>query len=144
MKKMFLHAAALLLSLGAWASPEVDERIKAFFESQHPEAQAVSWYQVGDLTEVYFKQDDMTCRITYDRRGGIVHTLRYYGAQHLPPFIQARVARRYADKQVFGVTEIMSAEGILYEVILEDSRQWLNVQLDAAGHIVKVVKSRKG
>ena len=143
MKKIFF-ALALLVSTASFAtSPEVDEQVSKQFKETFPAAIEVKWYDYETFYEVVFKNNDILCRVKYDLRGNIISTRRDYHEKDLSLFIVAKVKEKYAGKKIFGVTEITSSEGVTYNIVLEDEKNWINLNSDESGHISQVQKLKK-
>jgi hypothetical protein len=71
-------------------------------------------------------------------------TTRYYTSQHLSPVIRAKVNEKYPGKKIFGITEVSNSDMIIYHIVLEDDKNWLNIQSDAIGNITLEKKLVKG
>ena len=143
MKKIFF-AIALLVSAASFAtSPEVDEQVSKQFKETFPAAIEVKWYDYETFYEVVFKNNDILCRVKYDLKGNIISTRRDYHEKDLSLFIIAKVKEKYAGKKIFGVTEITSSEGVTYNIVLEDDKNWINLNSDESGNISQVQKLKK-
>ena len=143
MKKIFF-ALALLVSAASFAtSPEVDEQVSKQFKETFPAAIEVKWYDYETFYEVVFKNNDILCRVKYDLKGNIISTRRDYHEKDLSLFIIAKVKEKYAGKKIFGVTEITSSEGVTYNILLEDDKNWINLNSDESGNISQVQKLKK-
>src|SRR5690349_7458819 len=101
MKKILFAALLSLgsLSLFAAAGPGVDEKILASFNKTFTNAEEVSWTELSDSYQVSFKQNMVASKITYDKQGNIVKTLRYYFEDQLPIMILSKVKNKYAGKK---------------------------------------------
>ena len=143
MKNIFF-ALALLVSTASFAtSPEVDEQVSKQFKETFPAAIEVKWYDYETFYEVVFKNNDILCRVKYDLKGNIISTRRDYHEKDLSLFIIAKVKEKYAGKKIFGVTEITSSEGVTYNIVLEDDKNWINLNSDESGNISQVQKLKK-
>jgi len=143
MKKIFF-ALALLVSTASFAtSPEVDEQVSKQFKETFPAAIEVKWYDYETFYEVVFKNNDILCRVKYDLKGNIISTRRDYHEKDLSLFIVAKVKEKYTGKKIFGVTEITSSEGVTYNIVLEDDKNWINLNSDESGNISQVQKLKK-
>jgi len=92
---------------------------------------------------VYFLEDSIRTRITYDKNGGFVNSFRYYQEKNLPYYLLASLKRKFPEKSIFGITEVATEDEIEYYVKLEDRNVWLTVKLDSEGHLSFVEKFRK-
>lgn len=133
MKKVLI-AAALLVSIVSYATPtEINEKVLKAFKETFANAKDVLWDEFDDYYAVKFKDTEIDTRIKYDKEGNILQTTRYYFEQQLPPFIYAKVKKRYADKKIFGVTEVRSDNELDYYIVLEDDKNWTTIKSDAFG-----------
>jgi hypothetical protein len=48
--------------------------------------------------------------------------------------VKARVEKNYPGKEIFGITEVASDEGVQYEIILEDQKRWYHIVSDVYGN----------
>ena len=143
MKKIFF-ALAMVMSTASFAtSPEVDEQVSRQFKETFPAAIEIKWYDYETFYEVVFKNNDILCRVKYDLKGNIISTRRDYHEKDLSLFIVAKVKEKYAGKKIFGVTEITSSEGVTYNIVLEDDKNWINLNSDESGNISQVQKLKK-
>lgn len=148
MKKFLVVClAALISSASVFAAPAsvVTEKVLKVFRDAFPEVKQPTWYTYDDYYEVYFTNADNTsCRINYSADGIVLSTTRYYTSQNLSPVIRAKVNEKYPGKKIFGITEVSNSDTIIYHIVLEDDKNWLNIQSDAIGNISlekKLVKS---
>lgn len=135
MKKLLVAFAILACSTLYAASPNVDDKIEKSFKDAFPKAEKVTWYENDTHYEVLFFNDLVKCRMWYNKAGEVVKTERYYNEEGLCPFILAKIKNKYADKKVFGVTELNNNEGINYYIILEDDKRWYHITADGSGNL---------
>jgi hypothetical protein len=145
--KKILFAAVLVIgsalrSLAA-EDPGVNEKVLEAFNKTFQNVKDVSWIENESSYEVRFKQDEITSKITYDKLGNIVSTLRYYYEDKLPLMILTRVKQKYADKKIFGVVEESSDQGTFYHITLEDEKTWTNLKADSYANLSVEKKFRK-
>ncbi|MDQ3846698.1 MAG: hypothetical protein M3342_22200 [Bacteroidota bacterium] len=144
MKKL-LFAAATLVSLLSFATPPADINAKVLkaFNETFTHAQNVIWNEVAGYYDVSFKMNDIQTRVRYDNRGNFIQSIRYYNEQQLPLNVVSKLKKRYADKKVFGVTEMTTTSEVIYRIVLEDEKHWLIVHADATGSIEEMEKYNK-
>ena len=144
MKKL-LFAAATFISLSSFANPpaDIDAKVIKAFNETFAYARDVVWNEMDGFYEVTFKQNDIQSRVQYDAEGNVLASIRYYSEQQLPLNVLAKVKKNYAGKKVFGVTEVANEEMVVYEIVLEDEKNWIIVQADAAGTMVQKKKYKK-
>ena len=150
MKKIiFVCLAAIIATTSTFAAPSsiVTEKVLKVFHDAFPEVTQPIWYNFDNYYEVYFTNADNTsCRIDYNPDGIVLSTTRYYGSQNLSPAIRAKVNEKYPGKKIFGITEVSNSEMVIYHIVLEDSKYWLNIESDATGNInleKKLMKSQQ-
>lgn len=148
MKKIFLAAALILgYSLNVLASgpvdPIVNEKVLDAFNKTFQNVEELSWTESSSTYEANFKHSTISTRVTYDKQGNIIQTIRSYYEQQLPIIILAKVKSKFQDKKVFGVTEISSDEGIFYYIMLEDEKNWTEIKADSFGTFAVNKKFKK-
>ncbi len=145
MKKIIL-SAALLMSIVAVASTapyEVTEKVLKAFNTTFAKAQGVVWHEYDNIYQANFTQDDIQIRAQYDREGSLIQTIRYYGERQLLPNIVSRLKKKYSGKEIFGVTETTSDEGVAFLVTLKDDKNWFVVKSDVYGNLEQTEKFKR-
>ena len=135
MKKILLAAIVFASSFTAMATDDPSEKVLDAFNKTFPNVKEVAWTENDQSYEVKFKQNEILSRVTYDKQGNILKTLRYYYEQGLPLLVLSKVKNKFSDKKIFGVTEESSDEGTFYHIILEDEKHWINITADGYGSI---------
>ena len=139
MKKIiFACFVAFIATTSVFAAPAsiVTEKVLKIFHDAFPEVKQPTWYNFGNYYEVYFTNaDNLSCRIDYSPDGIVLSTTRYYTSQNLSPAIRAKVNEKYPGTKIFGITEVSNNVMVIYHIVLEDSKYWLNIQSDATGNI---------
>lgn len=147
MKKfIFACLLAVVTSAPVFASPAsiVTEKVLKIFRDAFPEVTQPTWYNYDNYYEVYFTNPDNTsCRIDYSPEGIVLSTTRYYTSPNLSPVIRAKVNEKYPGKKIFGITEVSNSDMMVYHIVLEDDKNWLNIQSDAMGNIILDKKLEK-
>jgi hypothetical protein len=145
MKKVLL-AAALFAGLFAAATPALpvisEKAIKAFNET-FASAKDVSWHEYTDYVQVNFRQDLVQVRAQYDEEGRLLRTIRYYGETQLMPNIVAKLKKKYAGKEITGVTETSSDEEVSFVINLKDNDNWYIVKSDILGSLQQTEKFKR-
>jgi len=111
------------------------QRVLDAFNKTFQNVKEVAWTENEQSFEVKFKQNEILAKVTYDKEGNILKTLRYYYEQNLPLLIFSKVKTKFADKKIFGVTEESSEGGTYYHIVLEDEKHWINITADSFGEI---------
>jgi hypothetical protein len=147
MKKLILVCLVMLLSTaGIFANPAnvVSEKVLKIFHESFPEVTQPVWHDFDDYYEVYFSSADNTsCRIDYAPDGTVLSTTRYYSARDLSPAIRAKVFEKYPGKNIYGITEVSDMERITYHIVLEDNKNWYNIESTAMGNLTLEKKFSK-
>ena len=134
MKKILLAAIVFASSFRAMAD-DPNQKVLDAFNKTFSHVKEVAWTENEHSYEVKFKQNEILSKVTYDKEGNIMKTLRYYYEQGLPLLILSKVKTKFTDKKIFGVTEESSDEGTYYHIVLEDAKHWINVTADSYGGI---------
>lgn len=135
-------AGLLLLAATCFAETPNDKVLKSF-HTTFLSAKQVKWYEHKDYYEVSFAQASVRANVKYDLEGNFLSSTRYYKEHQLPANILYQVKKKYADKTIFGVTEIASPEEIYYYIKLEDSKRWLTIKVSGSGQMEVFEKYRK-
>ena len=143
--KKILFVAVLLAGLSASAStpPEVSEKVLKAFKETFTSAEEVTWKELDNSCQVNFKINQITVRAMYDNDGNLLETVRYYGESNLPPNIIAKLKKKYAGKEVFGVTEITSDSDVAYHITLKDEKHWYTVKSDPYANLQQTDKFKR-
>lgn len=134
MKKILIAAFVIALSFRAMAE-DPNEKVLEAFNKTFPHVKDVAWTEEEHTYEVKFLQNEILSRVTYDKEGNIIRTVRYYHEQELPILVLARVKSKFTDKKIYGVTEESSDEGTFYHIVLEDEKHWVNITADSYGNL---------
>jgi len=135
MKKILLSAAIVFAFSFTAMADDPTQKVLDAFNKTFPHVKDVAWTESEQSYEVKFKQNEILSKVTYDRNGNIVKTLRYYYEQNLPLLVLSKVKNKFNDKKIYGVTEESSEEGTFYHIILEDEKHWINITADSYGGI---------
>jgi hypothetical protein len=135
MKKILLSAAIVFAFSFTAMADDPSQKVLEAFKKTFPHVKDVAWTESEQSYEVKFKQNEILSKVTYDRNGNIVKTLRYYYEQNLPLLVLSKVKNKFSDKKIYGVTEESSEEGTFYHIILEDEKHWINITADSYGGI---------
>jgi hypothetical protein len=143
MKKILIAAATIFFASASFAAAPTQKVLDAFRKT-FQQVKDVNWQDMeNDKYEANFSENEITFRIIYDQEGNVVKSIRYYFGKTLPIFIQAKLAKKYEGKKVFGVTEVSTESDLIYYIILEDAKTWTHVQSDAYGNMFTEKKLKK-
>jgi len=144
-KTLFTLVCFMTLTAGAFATDgfTISEKMLNSFKKTFPDAQQVKWLEQADRYTVNFSENGVLTKIDYDKDGNFISSLRYYKEKNLPINILCRLQKKYADKKVFGVTEMTSDASVEYYIKLEDDENWITVKSNADGNMQVVEKYKK-
>ncbi len=145
MKKL-IHLAFLLTGFVATAAatpPDVNEKILKSFNETFAEAQNVSWYEYEDYSQANFVVDRIQVRAQYVEDGSLIRTIRYYSEKELLPSVVAKLKKRYAGKEIAGVTESSSESEVSFTINIKDENNWYIVKSDVYGNLQQTDKFKR-
>jgi hypothetical protein len=149
MKKIIFLCLVLAYSGGTFATglPNAPEKILKVFHRDFPNVQNQSISLVGDSYLVYFKNENerTAYRVYYNANGDILQTIKYYSGENLSPFIRSKVNSKYKDKTISSVTDVTNDSGHFYQIVLEDSKSWIYLDVNEKGsmQVQKRLKKQK-
>lgn len=145
MKKISIAFFAILIAASSFASPKAgpNDAVLKVFNTTFPQAEGVEWFENSDHYLVNFKEAGILTKITYDKDGNIMNSIRYYEAKNLPINILTAIKRKYSDKKIIGVTELTSQEGLSYHIKLEDDKTVYTVKASPDANLDVVEKFKK-
>lgn len=144
-KLLFASLCLLTLSAGAFANDDftINEKLLQTFKQTFPNAEQVKWLEQADKYTVNFKENGILTKIDYDKDGNFLSSLRYYTEKNLPVNIICKLQKKYADKKIFGVTEMTTDAAVEYYIKLEDATSWTTVKSNVDGNLQVVEKYKK-
>jgi hypothetical protein len=145
MKKLILSLSLLVSIIAVAAVPpaEVTDKVLKAFKATFAQAQDVVWHEYDHFYQANFRQDDIQVRAQYDEEGTLLKTIRYYGEKQLLPNIVSRLKKKYANKELFGVTETTSSDEVSFVITLKDETNWYIVKSDAYGNLEQTDKFKR-
>ena len=145
MKEYFVLFYSLLIGVNSFSytAKNVDEKLIQSFKESFPNAEQVAWEEHSETYVVNFVDDGVRSNIIYEKDGTFVRSTRYYTERNLPYYLLINIKKKYADKKIFGVTEISSVDHIEYFIKLEDAKVMTTIKVDSDGNLSMVEKYRK-
>lgn len=124
---------------------DIPGKILKTFHRDFPDARSETSYQVGDSYMIYFKNDEgnIACRVYYNSNGDILKTIKYYQAENLAPFIRSKVNSKFKGKNISAVTDVTSESGHFYQIVLEDRKSWIYINVSEQGYMQVVKRLQK-
>ncbi len=112
----------------------VNEKLVKSFQDAFPLAEKVEWKESGSNYIVYFKEKSVLSEIEYDHDGNFIASDRYYkDASLLPLHLEWELHKKYANKTIFGITEMNTESETEYYIKLEDNKEWITVKSTSDG-----------
>ena len=126
---LFIALLASILSCAAFTG-NVNEKLLRSFRETYPNAKQVTWNEMPETYIVNFVENGIRARIVYEKNGTYQSSLRYYGEEHLPPYLAFYIKTNFPEKRIFGITEVSTATSINYIVKMEDDRLYTTIKID--------------
>lgn len=145
--KQIIYLAFLLTGFVASAAPapvDVNEQILSAFKKTFSDVQNVTWQKFDDYTQANFSVDKIQVRAQYAEDGRLIRTIRYYSERELIPNIVNKLKKKYAGKEITGVTESSSDDEVLFVVNIKDENHWYIVKTDVYGNLQQTDKFKRG
>ena len=144
--KRIIYLAFLLTGFAATAAPapsEVNEKVLKAFSETFTAAQNVTWQEFEDYSQANFSIDKIQVRAQFAEDGRLIRTLRYYSERELLPNIVARLKKKYAGKEIAGITESSSDDEVSFVINVKDENNWYVVKSDVYGNLQQTDKFKR-
>ena len=144
--KKIIYLAFLLTGFVATAAPaptEINEKVLKAFKETFTAAQDVSWHEYEDYAQVNFVVDKIQIRAQYAEDGRLLRTIRYYSERELLPNVVAKLKKKYAGKEISGVTESSSDDEVSLVINIKDENNWYIVKSDVYGNLQQTEKFKR-
>ena len=164
MKRTFFLAASFVLSIGAlsvnaqtasysFSTPNLtanksgDDNTKGLtvagvnttvtenFAKNFPGVANVTWTQANKTTWGYFKQHGVPVRVSYNQKGKLVYTIRYYNEEQVSPIVKEKLNSEGFTMKIVLVTEIKSRYSTTQVVKMENEKSIITLTINQAGVI---------
>jgi hypothetical protein len=134
-----------ILTAFIFASPKINIASKVLdaFNRNFNNVKNIKWFTAENVYIVSFEQNDIRCRIDYDKEGNFLSSVRYYSENNLPFHILLKIKEKYKGKAIKDVTEVIKDNSILYSINVEDDENVYVVESDTEAYIHVVKKFRK-
>ena len=145
MKKILL-VAAVLTAFVTFATPtptDISEKIRKAFTETFGDAKDVTWHEYEKYTQANFKVDDVQVKAQFNDEGVLIKTFRYYGEKQLLPNIVSKLKKKYAGKEIAGVTELTSDDEVSFVINLKDDKNYYIVKSDIYGNLQQTDKYKR-
>jgi hypothetical protein len=121
--------------LGGSDAGDVSKKLLYSFLKVFPLAENVKCSEDTKGYFLSFTQLGILSKVAYNPQGDFIYALRYYKEENLPVFVLLRVREKFADKKIFGVTELSTPGNITYHLKLEDTKSWYSIQVTTLGDV---------
>ncbi len=111
---------------------ELDVNINAArdFKLNFKKATDVKWIQHDKGESVYFTNDGIKMRSSYNSRGRREYTLKYYDESRMPSELRQRVRSNYYDYNIVIITEVLRNNQTYYLVKMENKNEYLTLKVN--------------
>jgi hypothetical protein len=144
--KRIIYLAFVLTGFAATATPapsEVNEKVLKAFKETFTDVQNLTWQEFDGYTQANFTVDKMQVRAQYAEDGKLLRTIRYYGERELMPNIVNKLKKKYAGKEIAGVTESTSDDEVSFVINIKDEDHWYVVKTDIYGNFQQTEKFKR-
>ena len=135
MKRIFVFAASILITVSAMAAAPNSKVIKSFSET-FPNAANVKWNDESNGYSVSFTQNGNLEKIFYSKHGNFVCSWKYNDGKQLPTNLTVALQQNYKNSNIIGVTEFTNDQSVIYEVKLSSNDDIYSVKSSADGNII--------
>lgn len=122
----------------------VNTMVSENFSKKFPGVGNVIWTKVDRTTFGYFKQQGVPVRVSYNNKGKLLYTIRYYNDAQVSPIIRDAVTREGYVMPIVHVTEIKSRYATTHLVIMEDENSIVTVTVGPGGNVTPYQELSKG
>jgi hypothetical protein len=113
----------------------VSTTVTDHFSKNFPGVSNVIWTKSENTTWGYFKQHDIPVRVSYNQKGRLLYTIRYYEKSQVSPLVASAVTSEGFTMPIVRVTEIKSRYTTTNLVTMEDESSIVTVKVGAGGDI---------
>jgi len=103
---------------------ELNSRAVRHFNSIYNDVVDVKWYNEKEGLFAYFTQDSIKSRVSYDKKGRFLSTIREYDETRLPSRVRHLVKSTYYDFSIYKVIELNYFNQTIYYIKMEDKTSW--------------------
>lgn len=105
------------------------------FTKKFPGVTNVTWTQVNKTTWGYFKQHGVPVRVSYNQKGKLMYTIRYYNAEQVSPIVKEKLNNKGFTMKIVLLTEIKSRYSTTQVVKMENDQSIITLTINQAGEI---------
>ena len=134
MKKIFVYAASILITVSAAAAAPSSKMVQ-IFSATFPNASNVKWNDESNGYSVSFTQNGNFEKVFYSKRGNFVCSWKYSDGKELPTTLAMTLQKNYKDGKILGVTEFTNDQSFIYEIKLVSGNAIYSVKASSDGNI---------
>ena len=130
--------ACTLFAFSSGPSNDVPQKVKEAFAKKFPTAKKVKWDKESKTEwEAEFQMNDLEYSANFNLSGTWMETEYVIGSEDLPSAIIETLAADFADYEL-GVAELTeTADGKIFELLLENSVEEIELSLNIDGEVLK-------
>lgn len=117
-----------------------DSNAAATFARQFPKAQDVSWDSLENGVSATFYDGKNDCKAYFDTKGTFQYTTSFIEITALPMPAQRFLAEKYKNANAAVVMSVKNAQSQTFQVELETTTDYVNLEFDTNGKILKEQK----
>jgi len=122
----------------------VNTAVTESFSKNFPGVSNVTMSKADKTTWGYFKQDDIPVRVSYNEKGKLLYTIRYYNGSQVLPSVQNALTREGFTLPITHVTEIKTRYSTFNLVKMEDKNSIITVRVSPNAEVSVVEELNKG
>jgi hypothetical protein len=122
----------------------VSTTISENFSKNFPGVSNVVWTKADKTTWGYFKEQGVPVRASYNEKGKLLYTIRYYNQSQVSPDLQRTIVKEGYSMPIVHVTEIKSRYNTTSLVKLEDNFSIVTLKVGANGDVTVYEELTKG
>lgn len=119
------------------------QRVLDEFKKEFSSAQSVSWGQEEGYEKATFVLGGRRVIAWFSESGQLEGSIRDIFFDQLPLTVMTAVDKRFAEADIFSVSEINNTEGTFYRIILAIKDKKYKVKVDPAGNLNDIAKLPK-
>jgi hypothetical protein len=106
---------------------KANSKAAANFSQQFKDQPNAEWFVEDNVITAYFKNDDITTRSVYDKKGNWLHTMSIYPESRMPDDVRRTIKSEYNGYNITQVQEIKEGDKKFYVVHLQDGKKYKQV-----------------
>jgi hypothetical protein len=119
------------------------EKLMKNFTREFPTAHNPKWTTAEDAYFSSFTEGERSVSASFSKKGQFVYALIYGKGTDLPPSIQQGLKKDYPAATVYKVIEMRKPGFVGYQVILQNTKEYINLDISEEGHIQEAKRINK-